>query len=98
MQQVLTELVRIGIPSLCFLIVIWLALRTVLLKVELEGPGFTMQAEKSAVADMLSDLLTDVQNLSREDRDLFVKLLNKVSRQGLVKVEDLFPSFHIDTD
>ena len=98
MQQVLTVLVRIGIPSLCFLIVIWLALRTVLLKVELEGPGFTMQAEKSAVADMLSDLLTVVQNLSREDRDLFVKLMNKVSRQGLVKVEDLFPSFHIDTD
>lgn len=97
-QQLMMEFIRIGVPSLCFVAIVWLSLRTWLLKIELDGPGFTMREEKASVADMLSDLLSDVQNLSREDRDLFVKILNRISRQGLVKVEDLFPTFHLDTE
>lgn len=97
-QKVLAELIRIGLPSLCFFILAWLIIRTIMLKIELDGPGFTMKAERAVVAAMLSDLLNDVRDLTREERDLFVRILNRKRREGKVTVADLFPDFVLDSE
>ena len=73
-------------------------MRSIVLKVELEGPGFTMKAERNDVAEMVSDLLNDVRGLTREEKDLFMRIRNRQSRQPRVLVSDLFPEFRDGTD
>ena len=92
------EIARIGVPGFFFTVIAWFVVRTILLKVELDGPGFTMKAERSDVADMLSDLLNDVRGLTREEKDLFMRIRNRQNRQPRVLVSDLFPDFKDGSD
>jgi len=97
-QIVFDDFIHVGIPIILVGAFVLLIIRTILLKIELSGPGFTLKTERNAVAEMLSDLLNDVRDLTREEKDLFMKIRNRISRQGKVKVEELFPGFTIDSD
>jgi hypothetical protein len=97
-QIVLDDFIHVGIPIILIGAFVLLIIRTVLLKIELAGPGFTLKTERNAVAEMLSDLLNDVRDLTREDKDLFMKIRNRISRQGKVTVQELFPDFTIGSD
>lgn len=97
-QIVLDTFLHFGIPVIIVGAIVLLIIRTILLKIELSGPGFTLKTERNAVAEMLSDLLTDVRELTREEKDLFMKIRNRISRQGKVKVEELFPDFEKGSD
>ncbi|MEA2552148.1 MAG: hypothetical protein QOJ65_324 [Fimbriimonadaceae bacterium] len=97
-QAVLHEFTHYGIPVILVGALVLLIIRTILLKVELSGPGFTLKTERNAVAEMLSDLLADVRELTREEKDLFMRIRNRMSRQGKVTVGELFPDFAVDGD
>jgi hypothetical protein len=97
-QIVLDSFIHFGIPVILVGAFVLLIIRTILLKIELAGPGFTLKTERNAVAEMLSDLLNDVRDLTREEKDLFMKIRNRISRQGKVKVEELFPDFTVGSD
>lgn len=97
-QVVFQDFIHIGIPVILVGAFVLLIIRTVLLKIELSGPGFTLKTERNAVAEMLSDLLSDVRDLTREEKDLFMKIRNRISRQGKVTVEELFPGFTTGSD
>ena len=97
-QIVFDDFLHIGIPIILAGALILLIIRTVLNKIVLSGPGFTLKSERNAVAEMLSDLLTDVRDLTREDKDLFMKIRNRISRQGKVTVGELFPDFTVGSD
>lgn len=92
------EIVRLGVPGVCLTAVVWFVVRTIILKVEVDGPGFTMKAERQAVADMLSDLLIDIRGLTREEKDLFMRIRNRIGRVGKVTVGDLIEDFHDASD
>ena len=95
-QVVFQDFIHIGIPVILVGLAVLVVIRYFLLRIELAGPGFTLKTERTAVAEMLSDLLVDVRDLTREDKDLFMKIRNRISRQGKVKVEDIFPDFTPD--
>lgn len=97
-QQVLSKFIDVGIPTILIGAFVLLIIRAILLKVELNGPGFTMKTERAAVAEMLSDLLNDVRDLTREEKDLFMKIRNRTSRQGKCSVGEFFPDFTLDSD
>lgn len=97
-QVVFQDFVHYGIPVILVGAFVLLIIRTVLLKIELSGPGFTLKTERNAVAEMLSDLLNDVRDLTREEKDLFMKIRNRISRQGKVTVGELFPDFAVGSD
>lgn len=97
-QIVFDDFIHIGIPVMIVGAIVLLIIRTVLLKIELAGPGFTLKTERNAVAEMLSDLLVDVRDLTREEKDLFMKIRNRISRQGKVKVDELFPGFVVESE
>lgn len=97
-QAILDTFLHFCVPVIIVGALVLLIVRTVLLKIELAGPGFTFKTERNAVAEMLSDLLSDVRDLTREDKDLFMKIRNRISRQGKVKVEELFPDFTLGSD
>lgn len=97
-QQVSSEFIHVGLPIILIGAFALLIIRTIILKVELAGPGFTLKTERTAVAEMLSDLLTDVRDLTREEKDLFMRIRNRISRNGKVTVGDLFADFESGSD
>ena len=97
-QLVVDDFIHVGIPIVLIGAFVLLIIRTRLNKIDLAGPGFMLRTERNGVAEMLSDLLTDVRDLSREDKDLFMKIRNRISRSGKVSVQDLFPDFTMDSD
>lgn len=97
-QLVLADFIHVGIPVILVGAVVLIIIRYVLLKMELTGPGFTLRTDRSAVADMISDLLGDVRDLTREEKDLFMKIRNRISRQGKVTVAELLPDFAADSE
>ncbi len=97
-QIVLNTFLHWGIPVIFVGIFALLIIRTILNKIELAGPGFMLKTERTAVAEMLSDLLSDVRDLTREEKDLFMKIRNRISRQGKVTVTELFPQFAVPSD
>jgi hypothetical protein len=97
-QIVIDDFIHVGIPVILVGVFVLLIIRAVLLKMELHGPGFTLKTERNAVAEMMSDLLTDVRDMTREEKDLFMKIRNRISRQGKVSVGDLFPDFTPGSD
>ncbi len=97
-QIVFDDFIHIGIPVILVGVVVLLVIRTVLLKIDLTGPGFTLKTKRTIVAEMVSDLLADVQDLTREEKDLFMKIRNRISRHGKVKASDLFPDFKVGSD
>ena len=97
-QIVLDDFIHVGIPVILVGALVLLIIRTVLNKIELSGPGFTLKTERNSVTEMLSDLLTDVRDLTREEKDLFMKIRNRIARQGKVTVGELFPDFTLQSD
>jgi hypothetical protein len=97
-QIVVDDFIHVGIPVILVGAFVLLIIRTILTKIELSGPGFTLKTERNAVAEMLSDLLSDVRDLTREDKDLFMRIRNRISRQGKVTVGEFFPDFTHGSD
>jgi len=97
-QIVLNTFLHFGIPVILVGAFVLLIIRALLNKIELAGPGFMLKTERNAVAEMLSDLLTDVRDLTREEKDLFMKIRNRIARQGKVTVGELFPDFVLGSD
>ena len=97
-QLVVNEFIHVGIPLILVGAAVLVIIRYVLLKMELTGPGFTLRTDRSAVADMVSDLLHDVRDLTREEKDMFMKIRNRIGRQGKVTVQEMFPDFAIGSE